>query len=197
MNTEDSSDMSHRYTISSSVPVVEQEVHAPLLISSASYVPVLRGTKLNDGDPKDQDKNVEILIIALIVIAAIVSAMLVCFIIRRRLFFKTYPTIPDNFAELDEEEKRATIDLVLKRHANSSRALLTTIRTFSSFESDESMEYYDQYNRRRLKKNVWQSSHGVMDIREMDNFDDEKKEEGNLRRSLSAPNFLCSESISE
>ena len=138
MNAEDSSDMSHSYTISSSVPVVEQEVHAKSgtsLISSASYVPVLRGTKLNDGDPKDQDKNVEILIIALIVIAAIVSAMLVCFIIRRRLFFKTYPTIPDNFAELDEQEKRATLDLVLKRHADSSRALLTTIRTFSSSES--------------------------------------------------------------
>ncbi|GFH44542.1 predicted protein [Chaetoceros tenuissimus] len=190
---EDSSDdMSHSYTISS---VLDVEDEVPLAKSGASpSVSSLRGTTMNVGDPKGQDKTVEIVIIALIVIAAIVSAMLVCFIIRRRLFYKTYyPTIPDNFAELDEEEKKATLDLVLKRHADSSRALLTTIRTNSSSDSDDPMEYFDQHNRRRLKKNVWHSTHAI-DMREGESFDEEEKEEGNLRRSLSAPNF-CSTSF--
>lgn len=195
MNLQDLSDMSHSsHTISA--PVVEDEVHAKSgasLISSAPSVSSLRGTTMNVGDPKGQDKTVEIVIIALIVIAAIVSAMLVCFIIRRRLFYKTYPTIPDNFAKLDEEEKKATLDLVLKRHADSSRALLTTIRTNSSSDSDDPMEYFDQHNRRRLKKNLWYSTHAI-DMREGESFDEEEKEEGNLRRSLSAPNF-CSTSF--
>ena len=190
--------MSLNYTVFASTEEEDTVLESGAnLISSAPTFASKRGIEINDWDPKGQDKTVEILIVALIVIATIVSAMLVCFIIRRRLIFKMYPTIPDNFADLDAEEKKATLDLVLKRHADSTRVLMTTIRTNSSSESAESMEYYyDEHNRRRLKKNVWHSTHDVMDIQKVDDFDEKMKEEHTLRRGFSAPN-LCSTSFTE